>query len=68
MLVGIDVSHVDYNNSIIGFCATYNSNLSQYFSDVIKQKRRQQQIVDKNFCSIFGKALKCYESFNGKYP
>lgn len=39
MLVGIDVSHADANNSVVGFCASYNSNLSHYFSDVIKQKR-----------------------------
>ena len=47
MLVGIDVSHASKDHSIVGFCASYNSNLSHYYSDIIKQKRGQE-IVDNN--------------------
>jgi len=46
MLVGIDVSHAGHDSSIVGFCATYNRSLSHYYSEVIKQKRKQE-IVDK---------------------
>ncbi len=67
MLVGIDVSHADKDHSIVGFCATYNRNLSHYYSDIIKQKRRQE-IVDKNLSTTFGKALQCYQEHNGDLP
>ena len=63
MLVGIDVSHADSKHSIVGFCASYNSDLSHYYSDIIKQKRGQE-IVDNNLSKVFSDALTCYKNHN----
>lgn len=38
MLLGIDVSHGG-NKSIVGFCATYNRELTQYYSQRIVQNK-----------------------------
>ena len=35
MLIGIDVCHAGGNNSIVGFAASVNKELSQYYSDFI---------------------------------
>lgn len=67
MLVGIDVSHDGHNSSIVGFCATYNRDLSKYYSSIIKQKKNQE-IVDKQLTEAFGKAIQCYEEHNAKLP
>jgi argonaute-like protein implicated in RNA metabolism and viral defense len=45
MLLGIDVCHKG-RNSIVGFCASINENMSQYYSQHIVQPRGQE-IVDK---------------------
>ena len=67
MLVGIDVSHASKDHSIVGFCASYNSNLSHYYSDIIKQKRGQE-IVDNNLSKVFSDALTCYKNHNDQLP
>ena len=38
MLIGIDVCHQG-ENSIVGFCASINQEMSQYYSHKIVQKR-----------------------------
>lgn len=43
MLVGIDVCHAG-GNSIVGFAASVNKELSQYFSDFIVQKKGQEVV------------------------
>lgn len=39
MLIGIDVCHAGGNSSVVGFAASVNSELSQYYSDYIVQKK-----------------------------
>lgn len=41
MLIGIDVCHQGMN-SIVGFCASINQEMSQYYSTNITQKRGQE--------------------------
>jgi len=43
MLVGIDVCHSG-GNSIVGFAASVNKELSQYYSDFIVQKKGQEVV------------------------
>jgi hypothetical protein len=38
MLIGIDVCHAG-RESIVGFCASINKTMSQYYSEKINQKR-----------------------------
>lgn len=45
MLIGMDVCHSG-PTSIVGFCASINKQLSQYYSEKICQKRGQE-IVDR---------------------
>jgi hypothetical protein len=45
MIMGIDVCHSG-PNSIVGFCASINPQMSQYFSTKIFQKKNKE-IVDK---------------------
>jgi aubergine len=67
MLIGIDVSHAGSNSSCVGFCATINKNLSQYYSNVIIQEKRKE-IVDQQLSETFGNALEAYREHNGNYP
>jgi len=43
MLIGIDVCHAG-GNSIVGFAASVNKELSQYYSDFIVQKKGQEVV------------------------
>lgn len=45
MLLGIDVCHSG-PQSVVGFCATINKWMSQYYSEKILQKK-SQEIIDK---------------------
>jgi len=51
MIIGIDVCHQGHN-SIVGFCASINAEMSQYYSTRILQKKGQE-IVDKNLTTAF---------------
>ena len=60
MLIGIDVCHAG-GNSIVGFAASVNKEMSQYYSDFIVQKKGQEvvtsQIKDilKNAIEVFAR-------------
>lgn len=62
MLLGIDVCHAG-PQSIVGFCATVNKEMSQYYSDRIFQERRKEIVSDKLKESV-KKALASYEDNN----
>jgi aubergine-like protein len=66
MLLGIDVAHAG-KNSIVGFCATVNRELSQYFSEKIIQKKGTE-LVGKNLCNALKNAFLAYQRNNGRYP
>lgn len=63
MLVGIDVCHSG-SQSIVGFCATINKQLSQYYSERIAQNRNQE-IVDDKLKNALKRALDSYIKLNG---
>ena len=44
MLIGIDVCHAG-GNSIVGFAASVNKEMSQYYSDFIVQKKGQEVVT-----------------------
>lgn len=46
MLIGIDVCHAG-QQSVVGFSATTNKELTQYYSDYIIQKKYQEIVQDK---------------------
>lgn len=46
MLIGIDVCHSG-PKSTVGFCASYNKELTQYYSHMIVQKRGQEIVQNK---------------------
>jgi len=58
MLIGIDVCHSG-PQSIVGFCASINKNMSQYYSEKINQKRGQE-IVDKQLKEALKRAISCF--------
>lgn len=66
MLIGIDVCHSG-PTSIVGFCASINRQMSQYYSEKINQKRGQE-IVDKQLKDSIKRALGCFEERHGDYP
>jgi aubergine-like protein len=66
MLIGIDVCHSG-PTSIVGFCASINKTMSQYYSEKINQKRGQE-IVDKQLTDAIKRALGCFEDRHGDYP
>lgn len=63
MLIGIDVCHAG-GNSIVGFAASTNKELSQYYSDFIVQKKGQEVVtgqikeVIKAAMEVFAKSHK----------
>lgn len=63
MLIGIDVCHQG-DHSIVGFCASINSSMSQYYSQKIVQKRGQE-IVNKELTMALKNAL---DSFVERSP
>ena len=66
MLMGIDVCHSG-PNSIVGFCASINKTMSQYYSQKIVQKRGQE-IVDKQLKEAMKTALGCFSERHQTLP
>lgn len=66
MLVGIDVCHAG-PNSIVGFSASTNKELSQYYSDHFVQKKNQELLDDK-LSALFKAALSVFVSNQGSVP
>ena len=64
MLVGIDVCHKGAK-SIVGFCASINPTMSQYYSERIIQKRGQE-IVGRQLTEVFKVALNSFAERNPK--
>jgi Icc-related predicted phosphoesterase len=60
MLIGIDVCHSG-PNSIVGFSASTNKEMSQYYSEHIIQKKGQE-IVQKNMQEALKKAIQVFAS------
>ena len=58
MLIGIDVCHSG-PNSIVGFSASTNKEMSQYYSEHITQ-RKGQEIVQKNMQEALKKAIQVF--------
>jgi len=58
MLIGLDVCHKG-RMSVVGFCATYDENLSKYDSQRIYQKKGQE-IVNKELGKMFKHAIQTY--------
>ena len=66
MLIGMDVCHSG-PTSIVGFCASINKELSQYYSEKICQKRGQE-IVDKQLKEALKRAMGCFAERHGDFP
>lgn len=68
MLIGIDVCHQG-QKSIVGFCASINPEMSQYYSQRIIQKRGQE-IVNLELTDILKTSLQSYAQRHPKklYP
>lgn len=58
MLIGIDVCHAG-GKSIVGFAASTNKEMSQYFSDFIVQKKGQE-IVDSQLKECLKNGIKAF--------
>lgn len=59
MLIGIDVCHSG-PKSIVGFCASINKEMSQYYSEKLVQKKGQE-IVDKNLKASIKNAMDAFQ-------
>lgn len=66
MLLGMDVCHKG-PNSIVGFCATYEESLCQYFSQHIYLPPRTE-IVKVHLKTVMINALYRYKLENGHFP
>ena len=66
MLIGIDVCHAG-RESIVGFCASVNKNMSQYYSEKINQKRGQE-IVDFRLKEALKRAIAVFMDRNEQRP
>lgn len=67
MLIGIDVCHSG-KQSVVGFAASTNSTMSQYFSDYIVQAKGQEIVKDK-MKDLIRKAIHCFQnSHKGSQP
>lgn len=66
MLIGIDVCHSG-PQSIVGFCATINREMSQYYSAPIAQERGQE-IVGSKLKEALSKAFESFKSHQGDLP
>jgi len=67
MLIGVDVCHSGPNSGV-GFVATTNTTLSQYYSEYFIQKKGQE-IVSKNMVGALQRAIDAYGERNqGVYP
>ena len=63
MLIGIDVCHSG-PKSIVGFCASINKEMSQYYSEKLVQKKGQE-IVDKNLKASIKNAMDAFYKLQG---
>lgn len=59
MLIGIDVCHSG-SKSVVGFAASTNPSLSQYFSDYLVQPKGQEIVKDK-MINLIRKAIGCFK-------
>lgn len=67
MLIGIDVCHAG-PQSIVGFSASINKELSQYYSDFLIQKKGQE-IVQDNMKESILQAIKAFsKNHHDEYP
>ena len=67
MLIGIDVCHSG-RNSVVGFAASTNQAMSQYYSDYLLVPKGTE-IIDNKMKDLIRKAIACFEkSNNGKKP
>ncbi len=67
MLIGIDVCHAG-PQSIVGFSASINQEMSQYYSDFLIQ-RKGQEIVQDNMKQSICQAIKSFaENHKNEYP
>lgn len=64
MLIGIDVCHSG-PNSIVGFSASTNKEMSQYYSEHIVQKKGQE-IVQKSMKEALKSAISVFAEFHKK--
>lgn len=60
MLIGIDVCHAG-GNSIVGFAASINKEMSQYYSDFLVQKKGQE-VIDAQIKEVLKKAMQTFQS------
>ena len=68
MLIGIDVCHAG-GNSIVGFAASVNKSMSQFYSDFIVQGKKGTEIVDSEMKGSIRNAIEVFARNNGnKYP
>lgn len=67
MLIGIDVCHAG-PSSVVGFAASTNREMSQYYSEYIVQ-RKGQEIVETRMKESLKKAIEVFASNHGRnYP
>lgn len=66
MLIGIDVCHSG-RKSVVGFAASTNKYMSQYFSDYIVQSKGQEIVKDK-MVALIRKAIHSFETRQGCKP
>lgn len=66
MLIGIDVSHSGAQ-SVVGFSASVNSSMSQYYSDFFVQKKGQELVTTDMRASIV-KAIEVFQENHGRLP
>jgi polyribonucleotide nucleotidyltransferase len=64
MLIGIDVCHQG-KKSVVGFCASINTQMSKYYSQRIVQKKGQE-IVNHELAQVFKSALETYSKNHPK--
>ena len=67
MLIGIDVCHAG-PQSIVGFSASINKEMSQYYSNYLIQKKGQE-IVENNLEDSICEAIRTFAKHHkGEYP
>lgn len=67
MLIGIDVCHAG-PQSVVGFSASTNEQMSQYFSDYLVQKKGQEIVQDHMKQSICHAIQEFAKNHKGKFP
>jgi aubergine len=66
MLIGLDVCHAG-SKSIVGFCASINRTMSQYYSEKLVQSKGQE-IVDKQLKDAIKRALGAFHDRHEAFP